>query len=76
MSAPFVLKLSDSFPAIISRRDVGRFTGGLIAPRTMANLDSLGQGPRQRLRLGRNVGYTREAFLDWLAGRLEVEDAS
>lgn len=44
-----------------------------LSPRTMANLDSLGQGPAQRVRLGRTVGYPKEALLAWLVERLVVE---
>lgn len=61
-------------PPLISRSLVGKITGGLIAPRTMANLDSLGKGPRKRVRVGKKVAYPREAFVDWLLGRMEVDD--
>ena len=44
-----------------------------LSPRTMANLDCLGQGPAQRVRLGKTVGYPRAALLAWLEERLVIE---
>jgi hypothetical protein len=41
-----------------------------ISSRTMANADSRGEGPAERVRLGRVVGYPRKALLAWLAARL------
>ena len=41
-----------------------------ISPRTMANADCRGEGPAERVRLGRVVGYPRESLLAWLRTRL------
>jgi len=38
----------------------------------MANLDCLGQGPKERMLRGREVVYPREALLEWIAGRLQA----
>lgn len=69
MSNPILIELAKELPPLIARTEVGRLTGGLISPRTMANLDSKRLGPR-RLRLGRRVAYTRAAFIEFLADRL------
>lgn len=69
-------RIKNELPPIVARRQLGQFTGGLIAPRTLANLDCLGQGPKERIRMGRKVAYPRDAFINWLEGRLEVEDVS
>jgi len=59
---------------VIARHDVPAFTCGLIASgRTLANLDSLGEGPGQKVRVGRAVGYPTVVFCAWLAGRLTLE---
>lgn len=59
--------------ALVARHEVGRFTGGLLAPGTMANLDSAGQGPAERVLLGtRRVAYPVRALVDWLRGRSTV----
>jgi predicted DNA-binding transcriptional regulator AlpA len=45
-----------------------------LSPRTMANLDSRGHGPAQRVKLGKTVGYPKEALLAWLSSRLKLEN--
>lgn len=62
------------FPALFPRVAVGRLTAGIIHPKTMANLDSLGLGPSKRWRVGRRVFYERDSFIEWLAGRVKVPD--
>ena len=62
-------------PPLITRKSVERHLGGLISARTLANLDSTGKGPYGRVRLGRNVGYSKDEFLSWLADRLRKGDA-
>lgn len=43
-----------------------------IAPRTCANEDSLGTGPREKIMVGRVVGYPRAALIEWLRQRSKV----
>jgi hypothetical protein len=40
-----------------------------ITPRTMANLDSLGQGPAEKLMIGNTAAYPRHALIEWLKER-------
>jgi predicted DNA-binding transcriptional regulator AlpA len=47
---------------------VEKLLGGVISPKTLANYDSLGEGPR-RMRVGRKVVYKTEDLLEWLAKR-------
>ena len=54
---------------IVARREVGRFTGGLITGRTLANLDSRGQGPGGAMRVGRQVAYPATRLARWLYRR-------
>lgn len=54
-----------------SQRILDKATGGLVNAKTLANLDSLGKGPKGRLRLGRKVGYPSRPFFEWLAARLK-----
>lgn len=55
-------------PPLISRDHVEKLLGGVISSKTLANLDSLGEGPK-RMRVGRKVVYKTEDLLDWLAQR-------
>jgi hypothetical protein len=43
-----------------------------MAPRTLANEDSLKRGPKQKIMVGRVVGYPRAALIEWLRERTEV----
>lgn len=60
--------LESSLPALIARSEVARLTGGVVNPRTLANLDSEGRGP-QRVRIGKKVAYPRGPFVAWLRAR-------
>lgn len=63
--------LADKLPPIISRNKIDKYLGGIITAKTLANLDSLGEGP-PRIKIGRNVGYPTLTFLSWLQGRSEA----
>jgi len=54
----------------VSRERIGDFTGGLIHPRTMANLDCLGEGPAEKIRLGKKIAYPVPALIQWLNRRI------
>ena len=61
-------ELEKTLPPILSRTEVPKLTGGLVSAGRLANLDSLGQGPR-KITLGRKVGYTRADFIAWMRSR-------
>lgn len=66
-------KLIASWPApIVARSEVGKFSGGILHPRTMANLDSLGQGPG-KIVIGGKVGYYTEVLAKWTEARAMVQ---
>jgi hypothetical protein len=49
-------KMAMKWPsALVARQEIYKITGGLISPRTMANLDSQGKGPRERIVRGGKV---------------------
>jgi hypothetical protein len=60
--------LEQTLPPIFARTEVPRLLGGLISAGRLANLDSLGQGPRM-IKLGRKVGYIRADFIAWMRSR-------
>jgi predicted DNA-binding transcriptional regulator AlpA len=60
--------LAKELPPIIARDHVEKLLGGVISAKTLANLDSIGTGPK-RMRIGRKVAYRTEDLLDWLASR-------
>jgi hypothetical protein len=65
-------EMEAEMPPLVSRTHpkFREWTG--IGGRTMANLDSLGQGPEQRLLLGREIAYPRQSLLAWISRRLKV----
>ena len=71
-NAHLLEQFAKEFPPIIARTEVGRLTGGLISPRTMANLDSKRLGPR-KIKFGKKVAYSRDSFILFLSKRLKVE---
>ncbi len=70
MSSPEFTELASKWPStIVSRDQIENFSGGLMNPRTLANLDCLGKGPRGRFRLGRKVAYPVSSVIEWLEER-------
>lgn len=62
--------LADKWPsAWVARQEIGRFTGGIINPRYLANLDSRGLGPAGRATIGRRVAYPVNEVITWLESR-------
>jgi hypothetical protein len=64
---PFA-EIESQLPPVIARSEVRKLLGGLVAPGTLANADSRGDGPA-RIRIGRKVGYTRASLIAWLRTR-------
>ena len=55
---------------VISRKEAAKLSGGLISEKYLANLDCNGEGPNERINVGRRAGYRSESFARWLAGRI------
>ena len=56
----------------VARRQIEQFTGGALSQRTMANLDSVGKGPAEAFKIGRNVVYPVESLCEWLIARAAI----
>jgi len=54
--------------SFVSRDRVAEFSGGILHPRTMANIDCKGEGPK-RIRIGRKVVYPVNDLCEWLSKR-------
>ncbi len=65
-----IAELEKSLPPVFARKEVGRLTGGLVAPHTLANADAKGEGPAGRILIGRHTAYNRDDFLAWLRVRI------
>ena len=54
---------------IVLRSRAGEASGGTISPKTCANLDSAGLGPKNRQTICAKVCYPTADFFDWLRQR-------
>lgn len=57
--------------AIVARKEIGKFSGGLLNPRTQANLDSKGEGPTKIKMGSRAVFYPVSDLVAWLRARVQ-----
>jgi hypothetical protein len=54
---------------LVAREEISRFSGGVLTPRYLANLDAAGKGPPVRLRIGRKIAYPVSSLILWLKNR-------
>jgi hypothetical protein len=67
--------LTEKYPAGIPRHQIGKATGNLLHPRTVANLDSLGKGINGRFRCGRAVVYPVKEVVQFIQARTAAVEA-
>ena len=74
LSKPDFKSMAEKWPSShVSREKVSQFTGGILNPRTLANIDCKGEGP-ERIRIGRKIAYKVEDLCDWLSERASHVD--
>ena len=64
-------ELNSKLSPIISRDHVEKLLGGIISSKRLANLDSLGEGPK-RMRVGRKIAYLTVDLLEWIESRTKI----
>ena len=69
----FVNTLLSNLPPVIARKEVVRFLGGIVAPQTLSNADSSGEGPEDAFRVGNSVVYRTESLVRWIVEHFGVE---
>lgn len=62
----FFKGLEEALPPVFTRKTASKMTGGLFTPRTLSNLDAAGKGPGSKVRVGKNILYEKNDFIDWL----------
>lgn len=73
MQKPDLSILAARWPSpFVAREKVGDFSGGIITPKTMANMDSNGEGPKGRITCGRKVAYPVAELIAWLESRSKL----
>jgi hypothetical protein len=65
--------LKEKWPSsIVARFQIREFTGGALEPGRIANLDSEGNGPKGRLKVGRKIAYNVDELVAWLEERTQI----
>lgn len=64
-------ELLAQLPAIVTRKQALAATGNLFSPRTLSNMESRNEGPKGKLKFGRQVAYHKEDFVDFIIGKLQ-----
>jgi len=60
---------------LVARHEVSRFSGGLLHPRTLANLDAQpGKGPKGKVTVGKRVAYDVVLLVEWMRERAKGAD--
>lgn len=63
--------LETTLPEIVTRKQASELTGGFFKPKTLANKDALGIGPRKKILIGRQVGYLKQDFIDFFMQQIK-----
>lgn len=63
------MTLASGLPPVIARSEVRALFGGVISPKTLANLDAQGLGPSGKHTLAGRVFYETPSLLSWLDER-------
>lgn len=58
-----IAKISETLPPVFTRKVAAQSLGGLVGPRTLANIDH----GAVKFKVGKKVLYEKEAFIKWLA---------
>lgn len=73
MTKPDLSILATRWPSpFVAREKVSEFTGGIITPKSLANLDALQLGPKGRITCGRKVAYPVAELITWLESRTKI----
>lgn len=66
-------QLAQRWPSTLVARDkIAEFSGGVLTPGTMKNLDSLGMGP-PRIYVRRKVVYPIRGLIAWMLDRARLQ---
>lgn len=57
---------------MVSRAEASRATGGLVSAKMLSSNDALYIGPCGKIRIGSEVGYTRESSIAYVRSKLKT----
>ena len=68
-------KIKEAWKApIVLRRDIAKFSFGLVTARSLQTLDSRGQGIVKSITINGKVAYTTDSVLKWLESRVKKQE--
>jgi len=70
LNQSIIKELDESLPVVFARNEIEKIMPGVISSKTLANLDSAGQGP-PRYKHNRKVIYEKKEFIAWLTRRIK-----
>lgn len=62
-------EIENTLPPTIARKNVSKLLGGIVSAKTLANLDSIGKGPKRKFKIGKTVCYYTTDLLEWIENR-------
>jgi len=65
----YLSELWDDFPALITRSEAKRVTGGVVSKRTLELDDQHGRGPSRRMWCNGKLAYPKLEFLQYLESK-------
>lgn len=63
-----ISKISESLPPVFTRKVASENLGGLIGPRSLANIDH----SATKFKVGKKILYERESFIEWLKNHYQL----
>lgn len=63
-------KLRETLPAVFGRTEIEKLMPGTLSSKTLANLNSCGEGPPY-WKQGRRCLYEKDSFLNWFSKRIQ-----
>jgi hypothetical protein len=67
-------KIDEAWPSpIVLRKDIAKFSCGIISIKTLEKLDSLGKGIPNSIKINCRVVYTKKDALIWINGRIQKQ---
>lgn len=65
-------ELLEKLPPVVTRKQALDAVGNIYSPRTLSNMESRNEGPKAKLRIGRQVAYNRDDFVDFIMSKFET----
>jgi hypothetical protein len=62
--------LDAALPPIVTRKKAAEVTGGLVTIKVLANCDAAGTGVGEKIYVGKQIGYFKEQFIDFMVRRM------